>query len=108
MNDFISMIPTFMFIVSVLAFIVSIIITVIKTLPVIDKVPTDLIVVALAITLSVLSYFTYIAIMALTVTWYEVTGAVVGGFIVAFIAMFGWEKFHYLWSKYHPKDGGKQ
>ncbi len=76
---------------------VTMIVEVVKRL--IPKVPTDLVVFFISITLTVLSLYIYAAIMEITVMWYYAVGAVVLGIAVAYAAMFGWDKFTALWSR---------
>lgn len=63
------------------------------------KVPTDLVVFVLSITLSILALYIAGEVMAITVMWYYAVGAVVLGIFVAYAAMFGWDKFTALWNR---------
>ena len=76
---------------------VTMIVEVVKRL--IPKVPTDLVVFIISITLVVLALYIYASIMSITVMWYYAVGAVVLGIAVAYAAMFGWDKFTTLWSR---------
>lgn len=58
-----------------------------------DKIPTNIIVLALSIVLTLVAFFAYAQITAITVAWYMIVGAVVVGFFVAYAAMFGFDKF---------------
>lgn len=86
-------------VVGTLAFIVSVIVQVIKG-P-LDKLPTDVVVIVLSIMLSLMSYFAYGSYAGLRVVWYQVVGTVILGFIVAFVAMYGWTKLKELWGRFH-------
>ena len=77
--------------------VVTMIVEVVKRL--IPKVPTDLVVFIISITLVVLALYIYASIMSITVMWYYAVGAVVLGIAVAYAAMFGWDKFTTLWSR---------
>lgn len=105
MNELISAVPILLGVVGVLAFITSIIIGVIKGLPGLNKIPTDILVFVVAIIATLITVFAYTDYIAHTVVWYEVVGAIVGGLVVAFIAMFGWEKFYELWDRFRNKGG---
>jgi hypothetical protein len=37
---------------------------------------------------------------AITILWYYIAGALVLGFFVAFVAMFGWSELTDLWNRY--------
>lgn len=92
MNEFANLLPLLMTVLGVLAITVSVIIQVIKNVSFLAKVPTDLVVIVLSILLSVAAFFAYSAIAGLAITWYYIVGTIVGGFFVAFVAMYGWEK----------------
>ena len=83
-----------------LAFVtaVTMIVEVVKRL--IPKVPTDLVVFIISIVLAVLALYIYAAIMEITVMWYYAVGAVGLGIAVAYAAMFGWDKFTALWTRW--------
>lgn len=89
--------------VGVLAFLVSVITQVTKETGVLKKVPTPLQVTVLSVVLTVVAYFAYISYKGIYVEWYMIIGAIIGGFIVAFVAMFGWEKLTGLYSKFKNK-----
>ena len=76
---------------------VQLIVEVVKRL--LPKVPTDLVVVVLSIALTVLALLIYTTVMEITVMWYYAVGAVVLGVVVAYAAMFGWDKFTTIWTR---------
>lgn len=76
---------------------VNLIVEVAKRL--VPKVPTDIVVFAVSIALTVLALYVYASIMGVTVMWYYAVGAVVLGIFVAYAAMFGWDKFTALWTR---------
>lgn len=57
-----------------------------------DKLPTNILALIVAITLTMASGFAYYQIKALPITWYIVVSFVVIGFMVAYAAMFGFDK----------------
>lgn len=75
----------------------TMIVEVVKRL--LPRIPTDLVVFIVAITLTVLALYIAAAVMEIAVPWYCVVGAVTMGFAVAYAAMFGWEKFTALWGR---------
>lgn len=89
--------------IGLLAFIVSVIIEVIKEIPTLDKLPTDAVVLVLSFVVTQITYFAYVSIQGLPVIWYQVVGTFIGGFIVAFVAMFGWEKLSELWQRFNKE-----
>ena len=71
-----------------LAFIVSVITQVIKDI--FKNVPTDLVVFVLSIALTVTAFIAYMQYIGAAMLWYMIVASVIAGFIVAFVAMFGW------------------
>lgn len=78
-------------IIGVLVAVVNILTQVIKKVTW-DKLPTNIVVVALSVALTLAAFFAYAQLTALAVTWYMVVAAVVAGFAVAYAAMFGFDK----------------
>jgi hypothetical protein len=92
----------FLFVLGVLVFITTVIVQVIKDL--FPTVPTNYLVVAIAMIVTVLALMILCAVMEITVMWYYAVGAVVLGIFVAYVAMFGFDKFKAMWDKI-PKLG---
>lgn len=87
-------------IIGTLAFIVSVITEVTKQLPLISKIPTDLQVIILSVALCVGAYLAYSSYAGLAIVWYYILAVLVGAFMVAFVAMYGWGKFTQLWNRF--------
>ena len=75
----------------ILTVITNIIVQVVKKLTW-DKIPTNLLAFIVAMAVTLLAFFAACQIMAWTVTWYMVAGAVALGLFVAYAAMFGFDK----------------
>ena len=90
-----------MAVVGVLAFVVSVITQVFKGVGVLKKIPTDILVFALSIALTLVAYVAYMDYIQQTVIWYMFVVAVIAGFLVAFVAMYGWEKISELWKRFY-------
>ena len=56
-----------------------------------EKMPTNLLAIIVAMVLTLVAFFGYMAFMGYAVMWYYVAAAVVG-FAVAYAAMFGFDK----------------
>lgn len=82
------------------AFIVSVIIQLIKELPYIRKIPTQIVVVALSIVLCVLGYLAYCSYYHLPVLWYMILCAIIGAFIIAYVAMYGFDALKKLYDRW--------
>ena len=54
--------------------------------------PTNLLAIIVAMVLTLVAFFGYMAFMGYAVMWYYVAAAVVVGFAVAYAAMFGFDK----------------
>ena len=83
-----------------LATIVSVITQVTKELKFLKVIPTSLQVTVLSIALTILSYIAYTTYFNIVIEWFMIIGAVIGGFIVAFVSMFGWEKLYQIYNRF--------
>lgn len=92
--DYASVVAMVMFL---LVFATTIIVEVIKSL--FTKLPTNFLVVIVAIVITMLALFIGAAILEITVMWYYAVGAVVLGIFVAYAAMNGFDKFKEAWEK---------
>ncbi len=57
-----------------------------------DKIPTNCLVIVISMALTLVAFFAYCSIKSIAVVWYMVVGAIVLGFLVAYAAMFGFDK----------------
>ncbi len=57
-----------------------------------DKIPTNCLVIVISMALTLVAFFAYCQIKSIAVVWYMVVGAIVLGFLVAYAAMFGFDK----------------
>jgi len=78
-------------IVGVLVVLTNIITQVLKKLTW-EKMPTNILVVIISMTLTLVAFFAYCQINAIVITWYMIVAAVILGFLVAYAAMFGFDK----------------
>ena len=86
-------------IVAALATVVSIITEVVKNVGPMKNVPTDLVVILLSAIVTVVAYFMATSYFAHAFVWYELVAAIIGSFVVAFVAMYGWDKINDLWTR---------
>lgn len=87
-------------IIGALAFMVSVITQVFKGVGVLAKIPTDILVFVLSIGMTVTAFVAYMQYIQQTILWYMILAAILAGFLVAFVAMYGWEKFAELWNRF--------
>jgi len=93
-----------MAIIGALAFMVSVITQVFKGVGVLSKIPTDILVFVLSIGLTVTAFVAYMQYIQQTIIWYMFIAAIMAGFVVAFVSMYGWEKVSDLWNRFKRGD----
>ena len=91
-------------VIGALAFLVSVITQVFKGVGVLSKIPTDILVFVLSIGITVVAFVAYMQYIQMTILWYMILAAIMAGFIVAFIAMYGWKKLSELWKRFGKTD----
>ena len=68
-----------------------------------DKLPTNILALIVAVALTLAAGIAYLQIMSIAITWWMVLSLIVIGFVVAFAAMFGFDKLMEVvewWSKW--------
>lgn len=101
--DYAALFSMIILIVGLLAFAVSMITQVIKGIGIFSKIPTDILVFLLSIVLTIFAFVAYMQYSNQPIIWYMVCAAVIFGFMVAFIAMFGWGKAAELWKRFYKR-----
>ena len=91
-------------VIGALAFMVSVITQVFKGVGVLAKIPTDILVFVLSIGMTVTAFVAYMQYIQQTILWYMILAAILAGFLVAFVAMYGWEKFAELWNRFRKME----
>jgi hypothetical protein len=82
---------TLLTIIGVLVALVNIVTQVLKNvLP--AKLPTSLLAIILSLVLTIIAFVAYCQYAAIVIVWYYIVGAIVVGFMVAYAAMFGFDK----------------
>ena len=88
-------------VIGILAFVVSVVVQVFKGVSVLKKIPTDILVFVLSIGLTVTAFVAYMQYVQQTILWYMIIAAILAGLLVAFVAMYGWEKASELWKRFY-------
>lgn len=101
--DFANIFSYAVLIISALAFIVTMITQLFKDVGVFKKIPTALFVIVLSIVLTVTAFVAYMDYIHQTIIWYMLIAAFLAGLLVAYIAMYGWEKAYELWDRFKTK-----
>lgn len=65
-----------------------------------NKIPTDLLAIIVAVALTMLAFFAWASYTGLVVLWYYIAAAVIVGLMVAYAAMFGFDKLKDILTKY--------
>ena len=104
MNTLFANMTTILAVIGALAFMVSVITQVFKGVGVLAKIPTDILVFVLSIGMTVTAFVAYMQYIQQTILWYMILAAILAGFLVAFVAMYGWEKFAELWNRFKKME----
>ena len=86
-------------IIGAMATFVTIVTEFTKTWGFLDRIPTSLQVLMVSMLVSVLSVVIYVQMQKAEMIWYYIVGAIVLGWIVAYVSMYGWEKLTETWKK---------
>ena len=87
-------------IIGAMATFVTIVTEFTKTWGVLDRIPTSLQVLAVSTLVSILSVVIYVQMQKAEMVWYYIVGAIVLGWIVAYVSMYGWEKLTEMWGRF--------
>lgn len=87
-------------IIGAMATFVTIVTEFTKTWGFLDRIPTSLQVLAVSMLVSVLSVVIYVQMQKAEMIWYYIVGAIVLGWIVAYVSMYGWEKLTEMWGRF--------
>lgn len=91
-------------VIGILAFLVSVVTQVFKGVWFLSMIPTDALVLVLSIGITVSTFVAYMQYIHMEILWYMILAAIMAGFIVAFVAMYGWEKLSELWKRMSKTD----
>ena len=86
-----SNLATLIAIIGVLVAVTNIIVEVLKKV-IWDKIPTSLLALIVALALTLVAFFAWASYVGFVIVWYMVVAAVVVGLMVAYAAMFGFDK----------------
>lgn len=83
-----------------LAFIVTVIIEVIKNIKLLEKVPTQLVVIIVSMLVCVIGYLAYASYSGIAITWYYVFAAFISSFVVSYVSMYGFDTLKELYDRF--------
>lgn len=92
--------------IGVLAFLVSIITQVIKEMPGLKRIQTNVVALVVSLILCPLAVVILCICFKIVLFWYYIVGAILAAFIVYLVSTGGWEKVSEMWdrSKYNKKN----
>lgn len=90
--------------IGMMAFIVSVITQVIKSWPGLEKLPTAAVVIVLSLILCPAAFMALMAWQKQPITWYMVFACMIAAFVVALVAMDGWERIKEIWERTAYKE----
>lgn len=95
--------------IGVLAFLVGIVVQVIKEMPVLSKLPTAAVALAVSLILCPVTLMALLAYYRQPITWYYVFACIISAFVVYLVATGGWDKVREIWdrTKYKKDQGGE-
>ena len=85
--------------IGVMAFFVSLVTQVIKSLPGLEALPTQALVIVLSLVLCPAAFVALMAWLERPIEWYMVFACFLAAFIVALVAMNGWERLKEIWNR---------
>lgn len=85
--------------IGVTAFIVSIITQAIKEMPLLKKIPTNVVVLVLALILCPVEVIVLCQYFKIVIVWYYIFASFIAAFIVYLVSTGGWERVTELWKK---------
>lgn len=98
-NEMMQNISYLLIAIGVMAFIVSIITQVIKTWPKLDTLPTSAVVIVLSLVLCPAAFIAMMSWLNQPIEWYMIFACFLAAFVVALVAMDGWERLKEIWDR---------
>ena len=92
-------------VVGIVAFIVSAIVEVTRKIKPFSLMPTQLWCIIVSVVVCIAGYFGYCAYAGISPVWYLAGDALIVAFIVAYVAMYGWDTLKELYDRF---TGGKK
>lgn len=94
--------------IGVMAFLVSVITQVIKSWPGLSKLPAQMVVIALSLVLCPVSFVAMMSYLKKPIEWYMIFACILASFIVALVAMDGWDRLKEIWDRTKATDKLKE
>ena len=91
-------------VIGIMAFMVSVVAQVIKSWPGLDVLPTSAVGIVLSFVLCPVTMIALLSWMGQPIEWYMVFACMIAAFVVALVAMDGWERLKQIWERTKYKD----
>ena len=98
-NEMMQYISYLLIAIGIMAFIVSIITQVIKSWPKLDTLPTSAVVIVLSLVLCPVAFIAMMSWLNHPIEWYMIFACFLAAFVVALVAMDGWERLKKIWDR---------
>ena len=85
--------------VGMMAFAVSVVTQVIKSWPGLSELPTQAVVIVLSLVLCPVAFVAVMSYLKRPIEWYMVFACILAAFMVALVAMDGWERLKEIWDR---------
>lgn len=82
-----------------LSFLVAVIVQVIKELPLLQKIPTSVVALAVSVILCPLAVVIACQYFKIVIVWYYVFASFIAAFVVYLVATGGWERISEIWNR---------
>lgn len=91
--------------IGVLAFFVSVVVQVIKEMPWLKKIQTNVVALAVSLIITPIAVVILCMYFNIVITWYYIFASILAAFVVYLVSTGGWEKVSEMWnrSKYNKK-----
>lgn len=92
-------------VIGVLAFLVSMIVQAVKELPVLQKIPTNVVALTVSLILCPLAVVVICQYLGAAIVWYYILASLIAAFMVYLVATGGWERVSKIWDRTMKKNG---
>ena len=106
-NEMMQYISYLLIAIGIMAFIVSIITQVNKSWPKLDTLPTSAVVIVLSLVLCPVAFIAMMSWLNQPIEWYMIFACFLAAFVVALVAMDGWERLKEIWDRTGYKNNQK-
>ena len=91
--------------IGIFAFFVSVVVQVIKEMPWLKKIQTNVVALAVSLIITPIAVVVLCMYFNIVITWYYIFASILAAFVVYLVSTGGWEKVSEMWnrSKYYKK-----